>query len=121
MKVTTREEHEVKRDWNCCRCHHPRCSYINTKAYVVDTHVKKDHKEMKKDIKILRWFWGTLHTMMMTNPKISITEALGQESPGSARWNDATNPSNHKRHWDTISAKHMQHTHKKDGRHKQDA
>jgi hypothetical protein len=39
MKVTTSGDHEVKRDWKFCRCHHPGCTYINTKAYMVDSHV----------------------------------------------------------------------------------
>jgi hypothetical protein len=33
MKVTTNSEHEVKREWNFCRCHYPGCTYINTKAW----------------------------------------------------------------------------------------
>jgi hypothetical protein len=56
MKVMTNEEREVKRDWNYCRCHFPGCTYINTKAYMVDSHVRALHKEMKKDMKKLGWF-----------------------------------------------------------------
>jgi hypothetical protein len=78
MKVTTREEHEVKREWSSCRCHYPGCSYINAKTYLVDSHVMSVHKEVKKDMKTLRWFWGTLHTMLKSNPKMTIAEALGQ-------------------------------------------
>jgi hypothetical protein len=33
---------------------------------------------MKKDIKMLGWFWGTLHTMLKANLKMKIAEALGQ-------------------------------------------
>jgi hypothetical protein len=33
---------------------------------------------MKKDIKMLGWFWGTLHTMLKANLKLTIAEALGQ-------------------------------------------
>jgi hypothetical protein len=78
MKAMTSGEHEVKRDWNFCRCHHPGCTDINTKAYMVDSHVRASHKEMKKDMKMLGWFWGTLHTMMKANPKMTTAEALGQ-------------------------------------------
>jgi hypothetical protein len=78
MKMTTNDEHEVKREWNFCQYHYPVCTYINTKAYMVDSHVRATHKEMKKDMKTLGWFWGTLHTMIKANPKMTITEALGQ-------------------------------------------
>jgi hypothetical protein len=78
MKVTTNDEHEVKREWNFCRCHYPGHTYINTKTYMVDSHVRATHKEMKKDMNTLRWFWGTLHTMIKANPKMTIAEALGQ-------------------------------------------
>jgi hypothetical protein len=78
MKVTTNDEHEVKREWNFCRCHYPGCIYINTKVYMVDSHVKATHKEMKKDMKTLEWFWGTLHTIIKAKPKMTIAEALGQ-------------------------------------------
>jgi hypothetical protein len=79
MKVTTREEHEVKREWSFCRCHYPGHSYINAKAHLVDSHVRSVHKEMKKDMKTFGWFWGILHTMMSSNPNLTIGEALGQE------------------------------------------
>jgi hypothetical protein len=36
------------------------------------------HKEMKKVMKMLGWFWGTLHTMMKSNPKMMIAEELDQ-------------------------------------------
>jgi hypothetical protein len=78
IKVVTREEHEVKREWSFCRCHYPGCSHINAKAHVVDSHVRTVYKEMKKDMKMLGWFWGTLHTWIKSNPKMTITEALGQ-------------------------------------------
>jgi hypothetical protein len=78
MKVTTNDEHEVKREWNFCQCHYPGCTYINMKAYMVDSHVRATHKEMKKDMKTLEWFWGTLHTIIKANPKMTIAEALGQ-------------------------------------------
>jgi hypothetical protein len=76
--TTTREEHKVKREWSFCRCHYPGCSYINAKAYPVNGQVRSVHKEMKKDMNTLGWFWGTLHTMMKSNPKMTIAEALGQ-------------------------------------------
>jgi hypothetical protein len=78
MKVTTQEGHEVKRNWSFYHCHCPGCSYINPRAHMAETHAKKGHPEMQKDRKVLGWFWGTLHTMMKNNPKISIAEALGQ-------------------------------------------
>jgi hypothetical protein len=31
MKVTTSSEQEVKRDWKFSQCHHPGCTYINTR------------------------------------------------------------------------------------------
>jgi hypothetical protein len=71
-KVMTNEERVVKRDWNFCRCHFPGCTDINTKAYMVDSHVRGLHDEMKKDMKTLGWFWGTLHTMIKENPKMTI-------------------------------------------------
>jgi hypothetical protein len=49
MKVMTREEYEVKREWSFCRCHYPGCTYISAKAHLVDRHVRTVHKEMKKD------------------------------------------------------------------------
>jgi hypothetical protein len=78
MKVTTNDEHEVKREWNFCRCHYLGCTYINTKACMVDSHVKATHKEMKKDMKTLGWLWVTVHTMIKANPKMTIAGALGQ-------------------------------------------
>jgi hypothetical protein len=78
MKVMTNEEREVQRDWNSCRCHFPGCTYINMKAYMVDSYVRGLHKETKKDMKTLGWFWGTLHTMIKENPKMTIAGALGQ-------------------------------------------
>jgi hypothetical protein len=78
MKVITRDEHEVKREWSFCRCHYPGCSYINAKAHMVDSHVRTEHKEMKKDMKTLGWFWGTLRTMMKSHSRMTIAETLGQ-------------------------------------------
>jgi hypothetical protein len=56
MKVTTNDEHEVKREWNFCRCHYPGWTYIDTKTYMVDSRVRATHKEMKKDMKTMGWF-----------------------------------------------------------------
>jgi hypothetical protein len=78
MKVTTDEGRTARRKWSFCRCHHPDCGYIKAKAYLVDTHIRDHHKEMKKDMKTLGWFWGTLHTMMKVDPKMTIAEALGE-------------------------------------------
>jgi hypothetical protein len=72
MKVTTNDEHEVKREWNFCKCHYPGCTYINTKACTVDSHVKATHKEMKKDMKTLGLFWGTLYIIIKVNLKMTI-------------------------------------------------
>jgi pyruvate/2-oxoglutarate dehydrogenase complex dihydrolipoamide acyltransferase (E2) component len=33
---------------------------------------------MHKDIKTLGWFWGTIHTIVKQNPKMTIAEALGE-------------------------------------------
>jgi hypothetical protein len=33
---------------------------------------------MHKDIKTLGWFWGTIHTILKQNPKMTIAEALGE-------------------------------------------
>jgi hypothetical protein len=78
MKVMTREEYEVKREWSFCRRHYPGCTYISAKAHLVDRHVRTVHKEMKKDIRTLGRFWGTLHTMKKAGPKMTIAEVLSQ-------------------------------------------
>jgi hypothetical protein len=45
---------------------------------MVDSHVRATHKETKKDMKTLGWFWGILGTMIKANPKMTIAEAPGQ-------------------------------------------
>jgi hypothetical protein len=59
------------------RLFYPGCTDINTKTSIVDSQVRATHKEMKKEMKTLGWFRGTLHTMIKANPKM-IAEALGQ-------------------------------------------
>jgi hypothetical protein len=78
MKVMTIDDREVKREWSFCRCHYPGCSYVNAKAHLGGSHVSTVHKEIKKDMRTLGWFWGTLHTMMKADPKRTIAEALSQ-------------------------------------------
>jgi hypothetical protein len=77
-KMMANEGDEVKRECSFYRCHYPGYTYMSAKAHFVDSHVRMAHKEMKKDRRTLGWFWGTLHTMMKADPKMTIAEALSQ-------------------------------------------
>jgi hypothetical protein len=43
----------------------------------VNDYIHQKYVEMVKDIKTLGCFWGTLHTMMKANARMTIAEALG--------------------------------------------
>jgi hypothetical protein len=67
----------VKGDWRLHRCHYRGYSYVNGRRVRVEKHIRKKHSEMAKDVKVLGWFWGTIHAMIKVNPWTTIAEALG--------------------------------------------
>jgi hypothetical protein len=76
--ITTRTGHIVNHRFNFGRCHYPGCSYVNAESGRIDAHVRKAHKSMGIDVKSLGWFWGIIHAMVRTDPRITIAEALGE-------------------------------------------
>jgi 3-dehydroquinate dehydratase len=76
--VKTQAGRRVVGNWNFCRCHHPKCDYLSESASNVETHMREQHESMKEDIKALGVFWGTIHTLIKENPKVTIAEVLGQ-------------------------------------------
>jgi hypothetical protein len=75
---TTRLGHRVRGRRCLCRCHNPGCTYVSGRDYQVNGHVHNSHKQMSRDIQRLGWFWGTMHTMLKANPKMTIAEAIGE-------------------------------------------
>jgi hypothetical protein len=78
MIAKTQTGQKVAGNWNCCRCDHPKDNYLSESARNVETHMRKQHESMREDIKALGVFWGTIHTLIKNNPRVTIAEVLGQ-------------------------------------------
>jgi hypothetical protein len=77
IKLITGKREEADRPWDVEKCPCVECHCSHDKYHSVEVHAKK-YRERNANIITLRWFWGSIRTMIKANATTTIRDAIGE-------------------------------------------